>query len=65
MGDNGGVYFVPSLAGAFSPYWNANASGAIIGLSFFSQKGHILRALLESVAYRTKDVIGAVEKTGI
>ncbi|KRX06702.1 hypothetical protein PPERSA_09104 [Pseudocohnilembus persalinus] len=63
--DNGGVYFVPTLNGAFSPYWDPSATGTMVGMSLYTQKGHILRSILESIAYRTKDVINEVEKNGI
>ncbi len=51
------MYFVPTFSGVFSPFWREDSAGTIIGLSFFTEKGHILRAMLEGIAYRTKDVI--------
>ena len=54
--DNGGVYFVPLFSGVYSPYWKDDTTGLLIGMSLFTEKGHILRALLESIAYRTRDV---------
>lgn len=53
---SGGVIFVPSLSGIFSPYWREDATGSILGLTLFSKKEHVLRALLEGIACRTKDV---------
>ena len=44
----------------YSPYWDNNTSGSIFGLSFHVTKGHIIRACLEGVAFRTKDVIDKV-----
>lgn len=60
--DNGDVYFVPALTGLGAPYWDQNARGAIIGLSRGTNKGHIARASLESIAYQTMDVLNAMEK---
>lgn len=37
----------------------------VIGMSFFTERGHLLRALLESIAFRTKDVLDEIEKTNI
>lgn len=60
--DNGDVYFVPALTGLGAPYWDQNARGTIIGLSRGTNKGHIARASLESIAYQTMDVLNAMEK---
>lgn len=53
--DNGGVYFVPCMSGLYSPYWNNSAKSLLLGLSLNSSKSHIMRALLEGLAYRVKD----------
>ncbi|CAD8088564.1 unnamed protein product [Paramecium primaurelia] len=63
--DNGGVYIVPAFSGLFTPFWNFDATGTIIGLSYYTTKDHLRRAILESVCYRTKDVIKAMELSGI
>ena len=60
--DNGGVYFVPAFSGLFAPYWKTDARGAIVGLTRFSNRGHIARAALEATAYQTKDIILAMEQ---
>jgi glycerol kinase len=57
-----GVYVVPAFAGLGAPYWDMYARGAIFGLTRGTQKSHIIRATLESLAYQTKDVLGAMEK---
>ena len=49
--DNGGVYFVPALAGLGAPYWDSYARGTIIGLTRGSTQAHIARATLEGIAY--------------
>ncbi len=59
--DNGGVYFVPALAGLGAPHWDAYARGTIVGITRGTTKGHIARAALEAMAYQTKDAIGAME----
>ena len=56
VGDSGGLIFVPSLSGIFSPHWKEDATGSLFGLTLFTRKEHILRALLEGIAFRTKDV---------
>ncbi|MCH9644466.1 MAG: glycerol kinase GlpK [Gammaproteobacteria bacterium] len=58
--DTGGVYFVPTFTGVGAPYWNANARGAILGLTRDTSIAQIVRAALESVCYRTRDLIQAI-----
>ena len=60
--DNGGVYLVPAFWGLGAPYWDAYARGAVIGLSGGTNKAHIARAALESIAYRTRDVLEAMRQ---
>jgi glycerol kinase len=55
--DNGGVYFVPAFSGLFAPYWRDDARGVIVGLTAYSNKGHIARAALEASAWQTREVI--------
>ncbi len=59
--DTDGVYVVPAFAGLGAPYWDMYARGAIFGLTRGTNKAHIIRATLESLAYQTKDVIGSME----
>lgn len=64
--DNGDVYFVPAFSGLFSPHWDETARGVIVGLSRFSNKSHIARAVLESAAYQSYELLNSMEKdTGI
>ncbi len=56
-----GVYMVPAFAGLGAPYWNAQARGAITGISRGTTQAHIARAALESIAYQTMDVLEAME----
>lgn len=56
-----GVYIVPAFAGLGAPYWNQHARGTITGLTRGSNKSHIARACLESIAYQTRDVLLAMQ----
>ena len=60
--DTGGVYLVPAFSGLFAPFWREDARGVIVGLSQFTTRAHIVRAMLEAVAYQTMDVVDAMEK---
>lgn len=60
--DNGGVYFVPAFVGLGAPYWDMYARGLIIGLTRGTTREHIVRAVLESIAYQTRDVVEVMEK---
>jgi glycerol kinase len=59
--DSGGVYIVPAFVGLGAPHWDAQARGAIVGLTRGSGKAQIVRAALESVAYQSADLVGAME----
>ena len=55
--DNGGVYLVPAFVGMGAPYWDMYARGIIIGITRGTNKGHIVRATLEAIAYQVRDVM--------
>jgi glycerol kinase len=57
VADNGGVYLVPAFAGLSAPYWSPNARAAIVGMSGFTKKEHIVRAAQEAIAYQIRDVL--------
>lgn len=59
--DNGGAYFVPAFSGLFAPHWRPDARGALVGLTRYVDKRHIARAVLESTAYQTREVLEAME----
>ncbi len=59
--DTGGVVFVPALAGLGAPYWNADARGAFFGLTRGSSRAHMVRAVLESLAFQTVDILDAMQ----
>lgn len=62
VSDNGGVYIVPAFAGLGAPYWDMYARGTITGLTRGSNKNHIIRAALESIAYQSDDLLKAILK---
>jgi glycerol kinase len=62
VNDNGGIYFVPAFSGLYAPYWKANARGVIAGLTRYTNKGHLARAVLEATAFQTREVVEAMEK---
>jgi glycerol kinase len=57
VSDNGGVFFVPALAGLSAPYWDSYARGMIIGINRGTNKAHLVRACLEGIVYSTKDFV--------
>ena len=64
--DSGGVLVVPAFQGLGAPYWDPYARGMIIGITRATNKYHIIRATVESMAYQTADVIDLMERsTGI
>ncbi|QDT95786.1 glycerol kinase GlpK [Gimesia aquarii] len=60
--DSGDVFFVPAFVGLGAPYWNQDARGTLIGLTRGSTKEHVARAVLESLAYQSCDVLHAMEQ---
>lgn len=60
--NSNGVYVVPAFTGLGAPYWDAYARGAVFGLSRGTTKAHFVRAVLESLAYQTMDVLRAMEE---
>lgn len=62
--DNGGVYLVPGFTGLGAPWWEADARGAVVGLTRDSGPAHFVRAALESLAYQTRDLLDALAADG-
>jgi glycerol kinase len=60
--DCGDVYFVPAFQGIFAPHWNADARGLMIGMSLNTERGHLMRALLEAPCLRSAEVVEAMSK---
>ncbi len=59
--DTAGVYFVPAFTGLSSPYWDPHACGIAVGLSRKTEKEHIVRAVLEGIVYRCRDILLSME----
>jgi len=60
--DTGDVYLVPAFAGLGAPQWDAAARGTIVGLTRGSNRAHIARAALESIAFQTADLVDAMRE---
>ncbi|KAL6137798.1 hypothetical protein ACLB2K_063087 [Fragaria x ananassa] len=58
----GGVYFVPAFNGLFAPWWRDDARGICIGMTSFTNKAHLARAVLESMCFQVKDVLDSMHK---
>ena len=59
--DTNGCYIVPAFTGLGAPHWDAYARGTMVGLTRGTNKYHIIRATLDSIAYQTADVLRAME----
>lgn len=53
---------MPAFNGIFSPYWRNDARALLIGMGINTEKGHLVRAILEAPCYRTKEVIDSMRK---
>jgi glycerol kinase len=58
--DSEGVYLVPAFTGLGSPWWDPYARGTIVGLTRGSGRAHLARAVVEAMAYQTRDVVEAM-----
>ncbi len=56
-----GVYIVPAFVGLGAPYWRSDVRGSVFGLTRGTNRAHLARAVLESLAYQTRDVLAAME----
>jgi glycerol kinase len=63
ISNNDNVYFVPALTGLGAPHWDSSARGLFIGLTRGTTKAHMIRAVLESLAYQTKDVCSIIAQS--
>jgi len=64
VADNGGVYFVPALSGLGAPHWDMTARGAFLGITGGAQREHMVRAVLEAIAFQVREVVDAVNEDG-
>ncbi|MFD1770792.1 FGGY family carbohydrate kinase [Sphingobacterium suaedae] len=66
VNDSQGVFVIPAFSGLGAPYWDMHRRAEIKGLSFSSNKNHIVRAALESIPFQINDVLQTMETdTGI
>jgi glycerol kinase len=59
--DTGGVYIVPAFTGLGAPYWDMYARGTIVGLTRGTRREHVIRAVLEAIAFQSRDVFEAMQ----
>ena len=59
--DSGGVVFVPAFTGLNVPYNDHSARGTILGLSLGSNRGHIVRAFLESLGFQVRTILETIQ----
>ncbi|MFM1843807.1 MAG: Glycerol kinase, partial [Cyanobacteriota bacterium] len=62
VADNGGAYFVPALSGLGAPHWDMSACGAFLGISGGTGKAHLVRAVLEAIAFQAREVVAAINQ---
>lgn len=60
--DSGGVYFVPAFTGLGAPHWDGDARALLCGMTRGTTRAHITRAVLESIAYEAKELVGCMER---
>lgn len=60
--DTNNVYMVPAFGGLGAPYWKSEAKGVVVGLTRGSKKEHFIRAVIESLAYQSYDVLKSMEE---
>ncbi|HEY4869446.1 MAG TPA: glycerol kinase GlpK [Candidatus Dormibacteraeota bacterium] len=59
--DAAGCFFIPALSGLGAPWWDSEARGAFLGLTAAVTRAHLVRAVVEAMAFRTRDVVEAME----
>src|SRR5581483_11548414 len=57
-----GVYLVPAFQGLGAPFWDAEARGAVLGLTLAASKADLVAAGLEAVAFQTRDLLSAMRR---
>jgi glycerol kinase len=60
--DTGGCFVVPAFTGLGSPWWDPYARGTVVGITRGTGRGHLARAVLESIALQTRDVVTAMSE---
>ena len=64
ISSNGGVYMVPAFTGLGAPYWQPDARASLAGMTLDTDKNTIVRAVLESICYQSKDLLNCMIKDG-
>jgi len=64
VADNGGVFLVPAFTGLGSPHWDPYARGTIVGITRGTTRAHLARAVVEAMAYQTRDAVDAMCAAG-
>ncbi|WP_128226494.1 glycerol kinase GlpK [Halobacteriaceae archaeon SHR40] len=59
---NEGIYFIPAFSGLNAPYWNKNARGTLVGVTRGAGRAQLARAVLESTAYYSHDIVEVMEE---
>ena len=62
VADTGGVFLVPAFAGLGSPWWDPYARGTVTGITRGTTRAHLARAVVEAMAYQTRDVVEAMSR---
>jgi glycerol kinase len=62
--DNGGVFVVPAFTGLGSPWWDPHARGTVLGITRGTTRAHLARAVVEAMAFQTRDVVEAMVRAG-
>ncbi|QDU64468.1 Glycerol kinase [Planctomycetes bacterium Pan216] len=62
VSDSGGVCFVPAFVGLGAPHWDSSARGTIVGITRDTTAGHLARAALEAIAFRSRELALAMQK---
>ncbi|KAK9814067.1 hypothetical protein WJX72_000230 [[Myrmecia] bisecta] len=58
--DTAGVYFVPAFSGLLAPHWRPDARGALLGMTTYTSRAHVVRAMLEAICWQTREVMDAM-----
>lgn len=62
VSDTDGVYLVPAFVGLGAPYWNPNVRAAFMGMNRRTNKGHLVRAAIESIAYQVTEAVQLMQR---
>ncbi len=63
--NNNNLYLVPAFTGLGAPYWKPDARGTLVGITRDTERDHVIRATLESIAYQSSDLLNAMQKDGV